>query len=167
MIMNMSMLMPILLLLLLLMIIMITIIPVQIIIMILLLLLLIIIIIIMIIMIIVVVVIIMPIMIIGAHADLICGLDYNDGGILASGGNDNSVFGRGDDAVGSPHRAQIVSFELFELVLLLESDKQFPVEQFEATVSQPTVSFPPLRCASGSTGRRRVPCTRSSSTAPL
>jgi len=27
----------------------------------------------------------------GAHADLICGLDYNDGGILASGGNDNSV----------------------------------------------------------------------------
>ena len=43
---------------------------------------------------------------------------------------------KGDDAVGNPHRAQMSQSELFELVLLLKSDKQFPVEQFEATVSQ-------------------------------
>ena len=36
-------------------------------------------------------------------------------------------------------------FELFELILLLKSDKQFPVEQFEATVSQSTVPSPPLK----------------------
>ena len=40
----------------------------------------------------------------------------------------------GDDAVGNPHRAQIVKFELFELILILKLDKQFPVEQFEATI---------------------------------
>ena len=51
--------------------------------------------------------------------------------------------GRGDDKVGNPHRAQISQFELFELVLLLKLDKQFPVEQFEATVSQSTVPSPP------------------------
>lgn len=28
---------------------------------------------------------------IGAHADLVCGLDYNSDGVLASGGNDNGV----------------------------------------------------------------------------
>ena len=33
-------------------------------------------------------------------------------------------------------RARISQFELFELVPLLESDKQLPVERFEATVSQ-------------------------------
>ena len=53
-------------------------------------------------------------------------------------------FGRGDDTVGNPHRAQISQFELFELILLLKQDKQFPVEQFEATVSQTTVRYPPL-----------------------
>ena len=47
--------------------------------------------------------------------------------------------GREDDTVGNPHRAQISQFELFELILLLKSDKQFPVEQFEATVSQSAV----------------------------
>ena len=52
--------------------------------------------------------------------------------------------GRGDDTVGDPHRAQILQFELFELILLLELDKQFPVEQFEARVSQSTVPSPPL-----------------------
>ena len=36
-------------------------------------------------------------------------------------------------------------FELFDLVLLLKLDKRFPVEQFEATVSQSTVPSPPLR----------------------
>ena len=54
-----------------------------------------------------------------------------------------SVFGRGDDTVGNPHRAQIYQFELVELklsnlsffgfVLVLKLDKQFPVEQFEAS----------------------------------
>ena len=53
-------------------------------------------------------------------------------------------FGRGDDMVGNPHRAQIIKFELFELILLLIVDKQFPVEQFEATVSQSTVPSPLL-----------------------
>ena len=48
--------------------------------------------------------------------------------------------GRGDDAVGSPHRAQMSQFELFELVLLLKVDRQLPVERFEAAVSQ---QYPP------------------------
>ena len=52
--------------------------------------------------------------------------------------------GRGDDAVGNPHRAQISQFELVELILLSQSDKQLPVEQFEAAVSQSTVPSPPL-----------------------
>ena len=51
--------------------------------------------------------------------------------------------GRGDDTVANPHRAQFVQFELFEFILLSKLDKQFPVEQFEATVSQSTVSSPP------------------------
>ena len=42
-------------------------------------------------------------------------------------------FGRGDDTVGNPHRAQISQFELFELMIWLNLDKQFPVEQFEAS----------------------------------
>ena len=54
------------------------------------------------------------------------------------------MVGRGDDAVGNPHRAQIVQFELFELILLFKLDKQFPVDQFEATISQSTVPCPPL-----------------------
>ena len=60
------------------------------------------------------------------------------------GGRLSAVFGRGDDTAANPHGAQIVPFELFELFLLLELDKQFPVEQFEATVSQSTVHSPPL-----------------------
>ena len=55
------------------------------------------------------------------------------------------AIGRGDDAVGNPQRAQISQFELFELILLLKLGKQFPVEQFEATVSQSTVPSPPLK----------------------
>ena len=35
-------------------------------------------------------------------------------------------------------------FELFELILLLKFNKQFPVEQFEPTVSQSTVPSSPL-----------------------
>ena len=54
-------------------------------------------------------------------------------------------FGRGDDTVGNPHRAQIYQFELFELILALKLGKQFSVEQFEATVSQSTVPSPPLK----------------------
>ena len=52
--------------------------------------------------------------------------------------------GRGDDAIGNPHRAQISRFEFFELILLLKLDKRLPVEQFEATVSQSTVPSPVL-----------------------
>ena len=57
--------------------------------------------------------------------------------------NNSTTFGRGDDTVGNPHRAQIVQFELSELILLSTLDKQLPVEQFEATVSQSTVPSPP------------------------
>ena len=39
-------------------------------------------------------------------------------------------------------------FELFELILLLKLDKQFPAEQFEATVSQSAICCPPLNGAS-------------------
>ena len=55
------------------------------------------------------------------------------------------MIGRGDDTVGSPRRAQISHFELFELILLLKLDKRFPVERIEATASQSTVPSPPLR----------------------
>ena len=51
----------------------------------------------------------------------------------------------GDDTVGDPHRAQIWQFELFELILLLNLDKQFPVERFEANVSQSAVPSSPLK----------------------
>ena len=44
-------------------------------------------------------------------------------------------------------RAQISQFEPFELILLLKLDKQFPVEQFEAAMSQSTVPSPPLKFA--------------------
>ena len=57
------------------------------------------------------------------------------------------TLGRGDDTIANPHRAQIYRFELFELVRLLKLSKQVFVEQFEATVSQSTVSSPPLRYA--------------------
>ena len=53
--------------------------------------------------------------------------------------------GRGDDTVGNPYRAQISQFELFEPILSLKLDEQFPGEQFEPTVSHSTVSSPPLR----------------------
>ena len=57
-----------------------------------------------------------------------------------------SHFGRGDDTVGNPHRAQISQFELSELSLWSKLGRQFPIEQFEATVSQSTVPSPPLKC---------------------
>ena len=37
-----------------------------------------------------------------------------------SGNQTRQTIGRGDDAVGDPHRAQIVKFELFESILLLK-----------------------------------------------
>ena len=54
------------------------------------------------------------------------------------------LLGRDDDMVGNAHRAQIVQFELFELILLLNLVKLLPVEQVEATVYQSTVPSPPL-----------------------
>ena len=45
--------------------------------------------------------------------------------------------------VGNPHRAQISRFELRELTLSFRLDKRFPVERFEAAVSQSTVPSPP------------------------
>ena len=53
------------------------------------------------------------------------------------------VLGRGDDAVGSPHRTQIYEFELFKLFILLKLDQQFSIEQLEPTESQSAV-YPPL-----------------------
>ena len=41
-----------------------------------------------------------------------------------------TTFGRGDDTVGNPHRAQITQFELLKLILLLKLDKQLPVERW-------------------------------------
>ena len=52
--------------------------------------------------------------------------------------------GGGDDAVGSPPRAQISYFEFFELVIFLKADRRLSVEQFEATASQSRVSHPLL-----------------------
>ena len=46
---------------------------------------------------------------------------------------------REEDTIGNPRRAQTSQFELFELILSSKLDKPFPVEQFEATVSQSTV----------------------------
>ena len=43
--------------------------------------------------------------------------------------------------------AQIYKFKHFEIILLFKFGKRFPVEQFEATVSQPTVPSPPLMIA--------------------
>ena len=44
--------------------------------------------------------------------------------------------------VGNPRRAQIVQSDIIELVLILRLDKRFPVEQFDAAVSQSTVTSP-------------------------
>ena len=63
--------------------------------------------------------------------------------------------GRGDATVGNPHRAQIYKLELFELILLLKLNRQLPVEQFEATVSQSAVPLPPSQrpCEPAKTSR--------------
>ena len=53
--------------------------------------------------------------------------------------------GRGDDTIGNPHRVQIDQFELFEFILLLKLEERFPIEQFEATLSQSIVPSPSLK----------------------
>ena len=73
----------------------------------------------------------------------VCGI------VAGSGAFVTALLERGDDTVGNPHRAQIYQCELSELSLLLKLDKQLPVKRFEATVSQPTVSSPPLHCFGG------------------
>ena len=60
----------------------------------------------------------------------------------------SQYFGRGDDTVGNPHRAEIYRFELFELFLLLKLDNESYIERFEPTVSQSTVPSPPLSTCS-------------------
>ena len=50
---------------------------------------------------------------------------------------------RGDGTVGNRHRAQMSEVELLEPILLLNLDKQLPVEQFEAAVPQSAVPSPP------------------------
>ena len=49
---------------------------------------------------------------------------------------------REGDTDGNPHRAQMVWFELFEIILLVKLYKQLLVEQFEATVSRSAVPSP-------------------------
>ena len=84
--------------------------------------------------------------------------DGRESGVLRPSDSQRFRFGRGDDTVGNTHRAQISQFELFELILLLKLDKSYPVEQFEARVSQSTVrppSYRCLRCAAASVSCRR------------
>ena len=57
---------------------------------------------------------------------------------------EEALVGGGDDTLGIPHRAQISQFELFELILLLKLDERFPVERFQAAVSQSAVPSSPL-----------------------
>ena len=61
-----------------------------------------------------------------------------------------------DDTFGNPHRAQIPQSEFFGLFILTRLDKQLSIEQLEPTVSQSTVSPPPLTgVADGARGRAR------------
>ena len=92
--------------------------------------------------------------------------------LLYALGSKRDDSGRGDDTVGNPHRAQISQFEslaqisqfeLFVLILLVKLDRQFPVERFEAAVSQSTApsphpysSAPPSARAEAARGHERV-----------
>ena len=51
-------------------------------------------------------------------------------------GKRHESFGRGDDTIGNPHRAQMSQFELFELFLLSRLGKQVSIKHFEPAVSQ-------------------------------
>ena len=55
--------------------------------------------------------------------------------------------GRGMIRLETLIELKFLNSSFFKLILLLELDKQFPVEQFEATVSQSTVPSPPLTVA--------------------
>ena len=57
---------------------------------------------------------------------------------------------KGAGTVENPPRAQIVQFELFELIPLLKSDEQFSTDRFEPTVSRSTVPSPPLQASAAS-----------------
>ena len=50
-----------------------------------------------------------------------------------------SRIGRGDDTVGSPHRAQISQFELFGLKVLNSSFSSFPLTEVRRRVSYRTI----------------------------
>ena len=54
------------------------------------------------------------------------------------------MFGRGDDTLGKPRRAQISQLELFEIALLLKLYQQFTVERFQVSAFQSMVPCPPL-----------------------
>ena len=68
--------------------------------------------------------------------------------------------------MGNPHEAQISQFELFELILSFELDKQLLVEQFEATASQSRAPSPPLSPAALARIRFRPGEARLGSRAP-
>ena len=92
---------------------------------------------------------------------LVAQLEKCDAQTDAASCSEHSVlyFGRGDDTVGNPYRAQISQFKLFKLILLLKLDKLFPVEQFEETVSQSTVPSHPsysILCYVKSSSRAKV-----------
>ena len=53
-------------------------------------------------------------------------------------------FGRGDDTVGNPHRAQISQFELFELTLLLKLDTGAPCRAIRGHRISVNSTLPPL-----------------------
>ena len=76
-------------------------------------------------------------------SDAVLGRGVSSSTVISGNLIGGEVVGRWDDTVGSPHRAQISQFELFELVRLPKSDRRFPVEQVEAAVSQSTVPSPP------------------------
>ena len=55
-----------------------------------------------------------------------------------------TLFGRGDDTVGNPHRAQICQFELLELILLLKLDTHSLSSNSRHSISVNSTVPPPL-----------------------
>ena len=97
-----------------------------------------------------------------SYGDL--SIPLNQGSVLARRGREaqrpRRKFGRGDDTVGDPHRAQISQFELFELLLSSKLDNEFSIERFEPTVSQSTVSSPALRSGGAAPAKISGPAAR-------
>ena len=54
------------------------------------------------------------------------------------------IVGRGDDTVGNPIELKCLNSSFPSLLSYSNERKQFPVEQFEATVSRSTVPYPLL-----------------------